>query len=320
MENDPLNLVGTTIAEKYLVESVVGEGGFAVVYRALHTVWKRPVAIKVFKALSEVSRARRQELLDDFIREGALLAELSERSSAIVQARDVGMVALPQGDSVPYMVLEWLEGEPLETLLLRERELGTPPRMPEEVVALLGPVANALALAHQKGIAHRDVKPGNIFVVATDDGVPQVKLLDFGIAKVVQEAQKDGFRKTAGGMTSFTPLYGAPEQFDRGRGATGPWTDVFAFALILVELLAGREALVGDDLAQLAYSSMDERRRPTPRELGVEVSDEVEAVFAKALAVRPEERFGDAGLMWSALRGPLSMGPASGFATTVPSE
>ncbi len=149
MENDPLSLVGTTIAEKYLVESVEGEGGFAVVYRALHTVWKRPVAIKVFKALSEVSRARRQELLDDFIREGALLAELSERSSAIVQARDVGMVALPQGDSVPYMVLEWLEGEPLETLLLRERELGTPPRMPEEVVALLGPVANALALAHQ---------------------------------------------------------------------------------------------------------------------------------------------------------------------------
>ncbi|MBK8215732.1 MAG: SUMF1/EgtB/PvdO family nonheme iron enzyme [Myxococcales bacterium] len=318
MENDPLSLVGTTIAEKYLVESVVGEGGFAVVYRALHTVWKRPVAIKVFKALSEVSRARRQELLDDFIREGALLAELSERSSAIVQARDVGMVALPQGDSVPYMVLEWLEGEPLETLLLRERELGTPPRMPEEVVALLGPVANALALAHQKGIAHRDVKPGNIFVVATDDGVAQVKLLDFGIAKVVQEAQKDGFRKTAGGMTSFTPLYGAPEQFDRGRGATGPWTDVFAFALILVELLAGREALVGDDLAQLAYSSMDERRRPTPRELGVEVSDEVEAVFAKALAVRPEDRYGDAGLMWSALRGALSMGPASGLAATMP--
>ena len=73
-----------TIAEKYLVESVVGEGGFAVVYRALHTVWKRPVAIKVFKALSEVSRARRQKLLDDFIREGALLAELSERYDIVL--------------------------------------------------------------------------------------------------------------------------------------------------------------------------------------------------------------------------------------------
>jgi len=76
---DPLRLCGTTIAEKYAIESVVGEGGFAIVYRATHALWKRPVAVKVFKALGDVAEDQRQKLLDDFIQEGALLADLSER-------------------------------------------------------------------------------------------------------------------------------------------------------------------------------------------------------------------------------------------------
>ena len=313
MESDPLNLVGTTIADKYVVDSVVGEGGFAVVYRATHSVWKRPVALKVFKALGDVSHERRQQLLDDFVREGALLAELSERSAAIVQARDIGTVVLPQGDEVPFMVLEWLDGETLEDVLARESRAGVPPRGIEQTIELLGPVAEALALAHQKGIAHRDVKPGNVFVVGDVDGEHKVKLLDFGIAKVVQEAQKEGFRKTSGGHTSFTPLYGAPEQFDRNLGATGPWTDVFAFALVMVEVMLGREALVGDNLAQLAFSALDEKRRPTPGSYGILVSDQIEAAFRIALAVRPDDRYQNVGELWVALRAALSMGPPSGF-------
>lgn len=313
MEMDPLNLVGTTIADKYSVESVVGEGGFAIVYRATHSVWKRPVALKVFKALGDVSHERREQLFEDFVREGALLAELSERSAAIVQARDIGTVVLPQGDEVPYMVLEWLDGVTLEDVLARESQAGTTPRSIEETIDLLGPVGEALALAHQKGIAHRDVKPGNVFVVGDLAGDYKVKLLDFGIAKVVQEAQKEGFRKTSGVHTSFTPLYGAPEQFDRNLGATGPWTDVFAFALVLVEVMLGREALVGDNLAQLAFSALDEKRRPTPRHFGIPVNDQVEAAFAKALAVKPDDRFQNVGELWVALRTALFMGPPSGF-------
>src|SRR5579864_3331667 len=95
-KDDPLRLVGVTIAEKYAIESVVGQGGFAIVYRATHTLWKRPVALKVFKALGDVAEDQRQALLDDFIREGALLADLSERSTAIVQARDVGSLKTPK--------------------------------------------------------------------------------------------------------------------------------------------------------------------------------------------------------------------------------
>src|SRR4051812_45854027 len=100
-ESDPLGLVGTTIADKYAVESVVGEGGFATVYRATHVLWKRPVAVKVFKALGEVSKVERKKLLDDFIQEGVLLADLSERSTAICQARDIGMLTTPRGEQVP---------------------------------------------------------------------------------------------------------------------------------------------------------------------------------------------------------------------------
>ncbi len=300
---DTLELIGTTIAEKYAIESVVGEGGFAIVYRATHTLWKRPVAVKVFKALGEVAPEQRQKLLDDFIQEGALLADLSERSTAICQARDVGMLTTPRGEQVPYMVLEWLEGQPLESVLESERVAYAPLRSLEQAVVLLDPVAEALALAHKKGIAHRDVKPANVFVLGDPRGPEvSVKLLDFGIAKVVQDAQKIGFGKTAGHMTSFTPSYGAPEQFNRSYGATGPWTDVFALALVVTEIVTGREPLSGDTLVQLAYASSDPTVRPTPRRYGVKMSDEIDAVFMKAVAVKTADRYQTAGEFWTALR------------------
>jgi formylglycine-generating enzyme required for sulfatase activity/serine/threonine protein kinase len=310
---DTLELIGTTLADKYAMESVVGEGGFAVVYKATHLLWKRPVAVKVFKALGDVGTEHRGKLLDEFIREGALLADLSERSAAIVQARDVGMLATKKGEQVPYMVLEWLEGATLESIITAEKESGAPARTVGETVRLLEPAAEALALAHVKGIAHRDVKPPNIFVLG-DPRSPSatVKILDFGIAKVVQDVQKmaGAFAKTSGQITSFTPAYGAPEQFSRAHGATGPWTDVFALALVCVEVLTQRDPLDGDDFMQLAYASSNPALRPTPRARGAAtVSDAVEAVFVRALAVKPQERYASAGDFWNALRIAARMAP-----------
>ncbi len=321
LRSDPLGLVGTTIAEKYAMEAVVGEGGFAVVYRATHVLWKRPVAVKVFKALGDVPAADRARLLEEFIREGALLAELSERSAAIVQARDIGTVNIGGKESIPYMVLEWLEGDTLEAVLEKERAEGAPHRTLEEAVRLLEPVAHALSLAHSKGIAHRDVKPANVFVL----GHPRanetsVKLLDFGIAKVVSDVQKaaGAFSKTAGNATSFTPLYGSPEQFNRQVGATGPWTDVFALALLTNDLITGREGLEGDDIVQLAFSSGNPQRRPTPRTYGATVTDAVEQVFAKAVAVAPVERYQTAGEFWNALRSAIGMSAMPGRMSSLP--
>lgn len=317
---DTLKLVGRTIADKYAVESVVGEGGFATVYRAMHLLWKRPVALKVFKALGDFSPGDRKKLLEEFIQEGALLSDLSARTAAIVQARDIAMLDTERGEQVPYMVLEWLEGASLEAVIVDEKGRGLPPRSLADAVRLLDPAAEALALAHRKGVAHRDVKPGNVFVLGDPRGDATVKLLDFGIAKVVSDAQKMAgtFTKTSGMLTSFTPAYGAPEQFSRTHGSTGPWTDVFALALVVVEVLTGREPLEGDDFVQLAVSAANPDRRPTPRALGAAVSDEVETVFAKALAIKPSERWQSAGDFWNALRQALRMDPLRGMTDPLP--
>ncbi len=107
---------------------------------------------------------------------------------------------------------------------------------------------------------------------------------------------------TGGSIQAFTPKYGAPEQFTRRYGATGPWTDVFALALVLVEVASGHESLEGDDTGQLFVSSVDESSRPTLRARGVAVSDAVEAVVRRALSVEPRQRFADADSFWTALR------------------
>jgi serine/threonine protein kinase len=291
---DPFGLSGTTLAGKYDVGELVAETEFSVVYRAHHRIWRRPVAIKAFKA-SMLPESARQQLLGSFVAEGALLMDLSERCTAVCQARDVASVITQNGDWLPYLVLEWLEGEPLDLILMRERASGATPRTVAQAMRLLDPIAQALALAHERGIVHCDVKPGNVFILA--DGAMNglgCKLIDFGGAKVA-------------GVHLFTPGYAAPEQFlpPPGRqsalGATGPWTDVFALALVFVELLTGHRPRQGDTVADLALSAWNRDVRPTPRTLGATVSDGVEHAIARAVAVRPQDRYANARAFWSAL-------------------
>jgi formylglycine-generating enzyme required for sulfatase activity len=302
---DPLGIAGHIIAEKYRIEKLVGEGGFAVVYRAIHTIWNKPVAIKFFNGLSNAPMDQREQFKDAFIQEGALLTELSSQTAAIVQARDVGTYTSPDGQWMPYMVLEWLEGKPLDELLEGEHAVGAPPWDLAQVVALLGQAAGALDVAHGKGIAHRDIKPANLFVLGEEAraGKATVKVLDFGVAKMMSDNTqlKAALAKTGMSVTSFTPQYGAPEQFNRAYGATGPWTDVYALALVAVEMLTGKVALDGDDLIQLAFASGNPEKRPTPRALGAIVSDQVERVFQRALAVRTEDRYSRAREFWKDL-------------------
>lgn len=295
---DPLHIVGQTVAEKYRVEKLVGEGGFAVVYRAQHAIWNKPVAIKFFNGLANVSPDQRDQFQQAFIQEGALLTELSSQTAAIVQARDVGTYISPDGNWMPFMVLEWLEGRSLEALLEDERQRRAPPWSLESTLQLLGQAAMALDVAHGRGIAHRDVKPANLFVLGDEPRTrATLKVLDFGVAKMVTDNTQlqAALARTGMNLTSFTPQYAAPEQFSRHLGATGPWTDVFALALVAVEMLTGRSALDGEDVVQLAVSASSPERRPSPRTLGATVSDAVEAVFQKALAIKPTERYARAG-------------------------
>ncbi len=302
-DNDPLSLVGSTIADKYAIESLAGDGGFSVVYRARHQIWDQPVAVKFFNVLGDAKAETRDQLLQDFIQEGRLMSELSSRSTAIVQARDIGKVEI-DGSWVPYMVLEWIDGAPLDHIMYDEVRRGMPCRRLAEAMTLLEPVAQALDVAHRRGIAHRDLKPANIMVLG-DPRAPgvAVKVLDFGIAKVMagQEDIQEQLQKTGQNITSFTPHYGAPEQFSRNFGATGPWTDVYAMALILLELLDGERALKGRKVYDLGIESCNIATRPTPRTLGLQVSDEIEAVFARAVAVSPADRHRSMYEMWSEL-------------------
>ena len=297
-DKDPLNISGQVIAEKYRIEHLVGEGGFALVYVAEHTIWKQPVAVKFFNGLSRAPAEYREELQQQFFQEGALLTDLSSQTAGIVQARDVGAYTTPAGEWLPFMVLEWLDGTPLDAILTEDQRMGQP-WTEGEVVGFLRRILPILDVAHRRGVAHRDIKPANIFIMGSDARAPDTpcKLLDFGVAKLVSDHAviSAALAKTGVAITSFTPRYGAPEQFTRSYGATGPWTDVYAVALLACEMLAGRVALEGNDLVQFGFSSANPARRPTPRFLGAPVSDDFEAVFAKALAVRPEDRFQHAG-------------------------
>lgn len=305
MQADGFGLVGTTIAEKYVVEAVADTGGTAIVYRAFHLPWKRAVALKVFRTPAYVDEASRAALLERFVLEGRILGELSERSSAVLQVCDIGTLTTSSGEWVPYMVLEWLEGATLEQVLEREVAAGLLLRELGQAVALLDPIAEALALAHRRGIVHRDVKPSNLLVVGDPRG-PDVtlKLLDFGIAKVVEDAQQRGAYGTTGDreVTAFTPAYGAPEQFSFALGTTGPWTDVFALALVLLAIVSGQAPLPGDTIEELGRAATSTSLRPSLARLGKTRSADVEAVFARAVSVEPSRRYASVDLFWADLK------------------
>src|SRR5260221_10458020 len=252
--SDPLGIVGQTIARTYRIESLLGEGGMSVVYRAVHVILKQPVAIKFFSVLAELPADQREEFLTAFVQEGALLTELSSRTANIVQARDTGTYVAPDGPWCPYLVLELLEGNSLEDVLHAERGRADRPWSLLEVMSLLGQAAAALDVAHGRGVSHRDIKPANLIIIGSNPrlGDVTVKLVDFGVAKLVTgNANLNALlAKTGRSVTSFTPQYAAPEQFSRAYGATGPWTDVFSLALVAVEMMAGRRALRGSDLAE----------------------------------------------------------------------
>lgn len=304
MVEDVFELVGETIS-KYRVDEVVADGFFAVVYRGWHVDFDQPIAIKCLKVPFEA----RKQFLENFRNEGKFLSSLSRRHQSIVHVYDCGEFEVRGGYSVPYLVLEWLPGRDLRAVLNERLASGRGPYDQREAVALLKPVLEAIAAAHSgdPSIAHRDLKPENIFVMENASTVT-IKVLDFGIAKAMPERKLSTRAATGlpGSLPFFSEKYGAPEQFRRGNsgyGASGPWTDVHALGLILVELVTGRPALDGEDIFGL-MASATATKRPTPRARGAgsRVSDQFEAVCAKALALNPSDRFRDARALLNALQ------------------
>ncbi len=310
-EDDPFGWVGATVDGKYRVDEVVGHGGFGIVYRAHHLGFEEKVALKCLKLPKELQGGDRDRFRDSLVAEGRLLLQLSRATTGVVQALDVGAVVSPSKIWTPYLVLEWLEGTPLDRDLLQRRQNGDGGRSLGEALELLDGAVRALGVAHGMGIAHRDIKPANMFLVEVA-GKRTIKVLDFGIAKVLSESDSvtRAFEETGGTVQAFTARYGAPEQFSRRFGATGPWTDVFALALVFVEVVLGAPALDGTDAAQLFVAASDKLLRPTLRGRGFDPGDAVEAVLATALSVDPRERYPNAQAFWDALNSAATHEPA----------
>jgi len=306
---DVFGIVGSLQAGAFRVTHVVAEGGFGVVYRAHHEGFRADVALKCLKIPGTMSAEQRQGFLQKFREEGELLFRLSALIPGVVRPLHVGAIEnAKDGAFVPFIALEWLEGESLDGLIKRRQQGGKPPLDLHRAVTLLGPAARALECAHKfptpagpVSVLHRDLKPENLFI-SRSHGQEAVKVLDFGIGKVKSVAtQIVGRVSSEGGLSAFTPAYGAPEQWLPKRyGQTGAWTDVWGFALTMVEVLSGKTPFEGD-LQAVMGACLDEQQRPTPRAMGCNVPDDVEAAFRRALAVDPQHRYQDIGEFWDAL-------------------
>jgi serine/threonine-protein kinase len=298
---DSFALVGAVLDGQYRVDSVAGEGSFGVVYKGWHLRFDQPIAIKALKLPETLGLDLQRSLLAKFHEEAKLSYMLAQQSLDIARSIGFGELTTPSGIWAPFLVLEWLEGISLAAELEERRAQGLRGRSLDEAIALLAPAARGLGYAHSKRVAHRDVKPANMFLVAGTSGGRTIKLLDFGIAKLLAEGTQAGsLAAQATAFTSFTPYYAAPEQFDPRMGVTGPWTDVYALCLVLTEVLTDRQTNSGDAMTLLKHAT-DPGQRPTPRAYGFDMTDEVHAVCARALAVDPKERFADATAFWEAL-------------------
>ena len=303
-------LVGVTLAGRYEVQALGSEGGFGWLFRAHDQATGEAVAVKVFKSFDDETVAAEVEAA--FVREGAVLAALAETTPHIARYRDVGAWEDEDGRRHPYVVMAWLEGPTLRSIV-RAHPQGLPLA---KSVQLLAPIAQALASVHAQGIAHRDLKPENIVCVGAVEGAPVdlaevasgLTLVDFGAVKQAAERAR-GFESTGGQVGMVTYDYSAPEQLRR-VSPTGPWTDVYALALVVLELTLGHHPWAGLDVLATMRCTLDEAARPTARACGLVVSDAVEAVMASAVALDPRKRPGDAGLFWSQLCAALEEPPS----------
>ena len=273
--SDPMSRLDAALEGRYAIERELGEGGMATVYLAQDIRHQRKVALKVLKPeLAAVIGAER------FLTEIRTTANLQHPH--ILPLFDSGEV-----DGLLYYVMPYIEGESLRERLERERQLPV-----EDAVRIAGQVASALDYAHEQGVIHRDIKPGNILL---SRGGPVVS--DFGIALAVTSA--GGGRLTETGLSLGTPNYMSPEQAT-AEAQVGPATDIFALGCVLFEMLVGEPPFRGAT-AQAVLGKIITSEPVRPTEHRAAVPPHVEAVVLKAIQKVPADRFQSAGGLAEAL-------------------
>jgi len=270
---------GMILEGKYVLTRLIGEGGMGSVWEAQHQVIGRRVAVKFL--LPEYTD--NQQALQRFQQEARIAGNLGHPN--ICEVTDIGTA----DDGSPYMIMPLLKGLSLEEVL--ESEDQTVPA--DRALDIISQVLTALQRAHEEGIVHRDLKPANIFISSLGDRQDFVKILDFGISKVVQsEDGKVGSGLTVTGMILGTPYYMAPEQA-RGLTSVDFKVDIYAAGTILYELLTGKTPYQGESYNDIIIRIVTEGF-PPPRAINPTISEAVEAVVLKAMAKDPTNRYDSA--------------------------
>ncbi|WP_158622222.1 serine/threonine-protein kinase [Corallococcus sp. CA047B] len=281
---DPL--LGTRMGE-FLIEERIGEGGMGVVYRAVHSLIGKQAAIKVLRQ-ELVSPQQVQRLLVEARAVNAI------RHPGIIDI--FGFGSLP--DERPYVIMELLQGRPLSDFLGEKSRMDL-----ESVVWVMDQVLAALGAAHRAGVVHRDLKPANVFVVETPEAPTTLKLVDFGIAKLLESRESP---LTSDGSVIGTPEFMAPEQI-RG-GTPSPATDLYAVGVMLFQLLTGVRPFQGDSV-QVMFAHLD-RQPPVPSALTPGIPPEFDTLVRQLLAKDPADRPPSAEAVRERLkRVPLSAAP-----------
>jgi serine/threonine-protein kinase len=304
---DMPSLAGSVIAGKYRVLHLIGSGGMGTVWQGVHVALGTRVAVKFIRPqFAEQPEARAR-----FAIEARAAARL--QSAHAVHVFDYGL----SEDGLPYIVMEFLEGESLSDAII-----GRGPLPPTEVVQIIVQAARALAKAHSAGVVHRDLKPDNIFLARTDEPVEGlgyvVKLVDFGIAKILDEAPGSpawrggsGPSSSMGGPTREgtvigTPNFMAPEQLALG-GAPGALTDLWSLGACTFAALTARLPFEGDVLGDIVLK-VCAAPMPVPSKVKPGLPSGFDAWFARACSRDPARRFHNADELAQALAGVCGMG------------
>ncbi|MBW2465382.1 MAG: PhnD/SsuA/transferrin family substrate-binding protein, partial [Deltaproteobacteria bacterium] len=282
-----------TLGGKYQLGRMLGEGGMGSVYEAEHVGLAKRVAIKL---LSE-NYAEDEIFVKRFRREARAMAAVTHDN--VVQVMDTG----EDEDGIPFIVMELLEGEPLASVIRRERVL-----TPSAATDIAAQVLAGLAAAHKKGIIHRDLKPANVFLTQTEDGHQRTKVLDFGISKFSSDLTN--VNMTAEGAVIGTPAYMSPEQV-KGRSDVDQRADLYAVGVMLYRMLTGRLPFAAKKPRQIYDKILKGDPKPI-QTLQPTVPDALVAVVMKAMSLRRSERYATAEEFFEDLRGAMPDMEATG--------